>query len=64
VPPEVYRTFGFPGADDSATCSSSTRDFSREFCAARDLNFSRSLNPGLQTFAAWLDRNAKRIPLE
>ena len=64
VPPEVYRTFGFPGADDLGNMFQFNRDFSKEFCAARDLNFSRSLNPGLQTFAAWLDRNAKRIPLE
>jgi len=64
VPPEVYRTFGFPGADDLGNMFQFNRDFSKEFCAARDLNFSRSLNPGLQTFAAWLDRNAKRIPPE
>jgi len=64
VPPEVYRTFGFPGADDLGNMFQFNRDFSKEFCAARDLNFSRSLNPGLQTFAAWLDRNAQRIPLE
>ena len=64
VPPEVYRTFGFPGADDLGNMFQFNRDFSKEFCAARDLNFSRSLNPGLQTFAAWLDRNAKRIPIE
>jgi uncharacterized protein YbjT (DUF2867 family) len=64
VPPEVYRTFGFPGDDDLGNMFQFNRDFSKEFCAARDLNFSRSLNPGLQTFAAWLDRNAKRIPLE
>ena len=64
VPPEVFRSFGFPGADDLGNMFQFNRDFSKEFCAARDLNFSRSLNPGLQTFAAWLDRNAKRIPLE
>jgi len=64
VPPEVFRSFGFPGADDLGNMFQFNRDFSKEFCAARDLNFSRSLNPALQTFAAWLDRNAKRIPLE
>jgi len=60
----VFRSFGFPGADDLGNMFQFNRDFSKEFCAARDLNFSRSLNPALQTFAAWLDRNAKRIPLE
>jgi hypothetical protein len=39
-------------------------DFEREYCAARDLGFSRSLNPQLQTFAQWLAANASRIPLE
>ena len=39
------------------------RDFEAEFCGARDLAFSRSLNPQLQTFAQWLEANAKRIPL-
>jgi uncharacterized protein YbjT (DUF2867 family) len=62
VPPEVYRTFGFPGADDLANMFQYKRDFEREFCAARDLAFSRSLNPRLQTFGAWLATNASRIP--
>jgi hypothetical protein len=34
------------------------------FCAARDLAFSRSLNPELQTFAEWLAQNKERIPLD
>jgi uncharacterized protein YbjT (DUF2867 family) len=63
VPPEVYRTFGFPGADDLANMFQYKRDFEREFCGARDLAFSRSVNPKLQTFAAWLGANAARIPL-
>ena len=50
VTPEVYRGFGFPGADDLATCSSSTATSRTMFCAARNLEFSRTLNPGLQTF--------------
>jgi hypothetical protein len=37
--------------------------FEAEYCGARDLAFSRSLNPQLQTFAQWLEANAKRIPL-
>ena len=38
-------------------------DFSDEFCGARSVAFSRSLNPELQTFEAWLKVNAKRIPV-
>jgi hypothetical protein len=63
VPPEVYRTFGFPGADDLANMFQFKRDFETEFCAARDLSFSKALNPELQTFAQWLSRNKSRIPI-
>jgi uncharacterized protein YbjT (DUF2867 family) len=64
VPPEVYRGFGFPGADDLGNMFQYKRDFNEEYCAARSLEFSRSLHPGLQTFEQWGVRNAKRIPLE
>ena len=40
------------------------RDFESYFCGMRDLKFSRSLNPELQDFDAWLARNKDRIPLE
>ena len=40
------------------------RDFADMFCAARSLEFSRKLNPGLKTFSAWLAENKGRIPLE
>jgi len=61
VPPEVYRTFGFPGADDLANMFQYKRDFERDFCSARDLAFARSLNPELQTFAQWANNNKDRI---
>jgi len=63
VPPEVYRTFGFPGADEMGNMFQFNRDFAREFCAARDLAVTRSLNPELQTFAQWATANKDRIPL-
>ena len=62
VPPEVYRTFGFPGADDIANMFQFNRDFSDDFCTLRDLELSRSLNPAIQSFDAWLAANAGRIP--
>ena len=64
VPPEVYRSFGFPGAEDLGNMFQFKRDFEREFCGARDLTLSRKLNPALQTFDVWLARNESRIPLE
>jgi uncharacterized protein YbjT (DUF2867 family) len=64
VEPDVYRGFGFPGAEDLGNMFQYKRDFAAEFCGARDLDLSRALNPQLQTFAQWLARNASRIPLE
>ena len=63
VPPEVYRTFGFPGADDLGNMFQYKRDFEREFCGARDVALSRALHPGLQSFSQWLASNKARIPL-
>ena len=63
VPPDVYRGFGFPGADEMGNMFQFKADFEEQYCAARDLAFSRSLNPQLQTFAQWLSVNKDRIPL-
>src|SRR6476661_10180646 len=54
VPPEVYRNFGFPGADDLGNMFQFKRDFEPIFCGARKLDVSRSLNPALQNFETWL----------
>ncbi|MBK7259611.1 MAG: NmrA/HSCARG family protein [Ignavibacteriae bacterium] len=64
VPPDVYRGFGFPGAEDMGNMFQYKRDFEKEYCGARDIGVSRSLNPALLTFDAWLKSNAERIPLE
>jgi uncharacterized protein YbjT (DUF2867 family) len=64
ITPEAYRGLGFPGADDLGNMFQFNRDFADDFCAARNLGVSRSLNPALQTFSAWLDQNKGRIPLE
>ena len=64
VPPEVYRSFGFPGADDMGNMFQFKRDFNEDYCAARDLDETRKLNPSLKTFREWLSENKDRIPLE
>jgi uncharacterized protein YbjT (DUF2867 family) len=64
VAPDVYRSFGFPGADDLGNMFQFKRDFQEAFCGPRDVAFSRTLNPSLQSFEAWLAANAARIPLE
>ncbi|WKZ69460.1 MAG: NmrA/HSCARG family protein [Melioribacteraceae bacterium] len=64
VSPEVYRGFGFPGADDLGNMFQFKRDFEAEYCSARNLDESRSLNPELLTFDAWLAKYKERIPLD
>ena len=64
VSPEMYRSFGFPGADDLGNMFQFKRDFQAVFCGARDVEFTRSLNPSLLTFDAWLEKNKSRIPIE
>jgi uncharacterized protein YbjT (DUF2867 family) len=64
VPPEVFRSFGFPGADDVGNMFQFYRDFHEYFRGSRSVEVSRSLNPELQTFDQWLEKNASRIPIE
>jgi len=63
VPPEVYRSFAFPGADDLGNMLQFNRDFHEDYRGARDLAVARSLNPALQTFESWLAENKGRIPI-
>jgi uncharacterized protein YbjT (DUF2867 family) len=63
VPPAVYRSFGFPGADDLGNMFQFKADFESLYCGNRDVALSRALNPRLQTFAQWLATNQGRIPI-
>jgi uncharacterized protein YbjT (DUF2867 family) len=63
ISPDAFRALGFPGADDLGNMFQFKRDFEEYFCQARDPGFTRSLNPELQDFATWLERNKNRIPL-
>jgi uncharacterized protein YbjT (DUF2867 family) len=64
VSPAVYRSFGFPGADDLGNMYQVNSEFEKEFCAARDVKLSRVLNPEMQTFETWLAHNKSSIPIE
>jgi uncharacterized protein YbjT (DUF2867 family) len=64
VPPDVFRSFDFPGAQDLGNMFQFKRDFNDYYCGVRSLDESRKLNPELQTFDGWLARNKDRIPLE
>jgi uncharacterized protein YbjT (DUF2867 family) len=63
VPFDAYRKLGFPGADDLGNMFQFKHDFNDCFCSARKLDFSRSLNPSLQTFEQWLGKNKEKIPI-
>lgn len=63
VPFDVYRGLDFPGADDLGNMFQFKHDFQEDFLARRDLEFSRRVNPQLQTFAVWLEANKDRITI-
>jgi uncharacterized protein YbjT (DUF2867 family) len=58
-----YRAFGFPGADELANMFQFKVEFEEMYCAARDLEASRRLNPGLSSYERWLEHNSSRIPV-
>ena len=63
VPPDVYRSFGFPGADDVGNMFQFKRDFDDLYRGNRSLEESRKLNPELQSLEEWLVRNGSAIPI-
>jgi uncharacterized protein YbjT (DUF2867 family) len=54
VSPDVYRGFGFPGAEDLGNMFQFKRDFEADYCAARSVGATRKLNPALMNFQQWL----------
>jgi uncharacterized protein YbjT (DUF2867 family) len=63
VDPDVFRGFGFPGADEVGNMFQFKRDFAAEYAGARKRSVGESLNPDLQDFDAWLAGSAARIPI-
>ena len=64
VPAAEYRSFGFPGAEDLGNMFQFYDEFESHVNMLREVNFSRELNPELQSFDQWLKENANKIPLE
>ena len=62
LPPAVFRSFGFPSVDDIGNMFQFKADFSDRYYANRSIEFSRSLNPELQTLDQWMAANKDRIP--
>jgi uncharacterized protein YbjT (DUF2867 family) len=63
IPPDVYRKFGFPGAEDLGNMFQFYHDFEKEFSSVRSTELARELNPELQTFEIWLNKNKDKINL-
>ena len=64
VPFDVYRSFGFPGADDVGNMFQFKHDFEEAYCGARSLDFSKAINPELKNFDQWLSENKAKIPID
>jgi uncharacterized protein YbjT (DUF2867 family) len=63
IPFDLYRSFGFPRAEDLGNMFQFKHDFNEAFCGQRSVAGSRELNPQLQSFADWLKANAAKIPV-
>ncbi len=61
VEPDVYRSFGFPGADEMGNMFQADRDFAKEMLANRNLDETKKLNPQLQSFEQWLQTNKTAV---
>src|SRR5437667_1039448 len=64
VDADVYRGFGFQGADEMGNMFQVYRDFEKEVLGARSAEVSRKLNPELQTLDQWIAKNRRKIPIE
>jgi uncharacterized protein YbjT (DUF2867 family) len=61
VEPDVYRSWGFPGADEMGNMFQADRDFEKQMMANRNLEQARKLNPALQTFEQFVNKNRDKI---
>ena len=59
--PAQYRLLGTPGAEELGNMFQFMQEFESDFCAVRNLDSARALNPSLQSFGGWLARNKDRI---
>jgi uncharacterized protein YbjT (DUF2867 family) len=61
VEPDVYRSWGFPGADEMGNMFQADRDFEKQMMGNRNLEEARKLNPALQTFDQFVNKNRDKI---
>jgi uncharacterized protein YbjT (DUF2867 family) len=63
VTPEEYSGYDIAAAKDLANMFQYIGEFENDFCGARNVETSRSLDPDLLNFDRWLARNKDQIPL-
>lgn len=61
VAADVYRSFGFPGADEMGNMFQVYRDFEKEVTGARSADATRQLDPELQSFDQFIAKNKSKI---
>jgi uncharacterized protein YbjT (DUF2867 family) len=61
VDANLFRSFGFPGADEYGNMFQVYRDFEKQVNAARSIETTRKLNPALQNFDQWLAKNKSAV---
>ncbi len=61
VDADAYRGFGFPGADELGNMFQVYRDFETECLAARSVEKTRELNPSLQSFEDFVNKQKAAI---
>jgi len=61
VEADVYRGFGFPGADEMGNMFQAYRDFEKEMLANRSLETAKKLNPSLQSFEQFVTKKKDAI---
>lgn len=63
VPAEMYRKFGFPGAEDLGSMFKFKADYEEYFCGARNVEESKALNPDILSFETWLSSVKDQIAI-
>jgi hypothetical protein len=64
VPPAVFRSFGFPGAEDLGNMFQFKADFNADFCAPRDPEASRALGGPLMNFEQFLAKYGSQMKVQ
>jgi uncharacterized protein YbjT (DUF2867 family) len=63
VTPDVFRSFGFPGAEDLGNMFQFYTDYAQDLGSARSVSATRELHPGTSDFDGWLANKGHLIPL-